>query len=135
VRVHTDTEANPMSKKVNASAFTAGQGIYFQSGKFGPNSQTGPELLAHEDIRTVQQSKGQVSSGSITGARWAEAKSAVGNGPGPNMWRAVMESPQSIGEVLGETWESVKEHRPVLLETTVALVGAALLIGGLPLRN
>jgi hypothetical protein len=67
VRVHTDTEADPMSKEVNASAFTAGQGIYFQSGKFGPNSQTGPELLADEVIRTVQQSKEQVSSGSITG--------------------------------------------------------------------
>jgi len=43
----------------------------------------------------------------------------------------VMESPQYIGEVLGETWKAVKEHWPVLLATTVALVGAELLVGAL----
>jgi len=63
VRVHTDTEADLLSKKVNAVAFTTGQDIYFQSGKFDPNTQTGIELLAHEATHTVQQSKGQVGKG------------------------------------------------------------------------
>ncbi|MGY2896136.1 eCIS core domain-containing protein [Deinococcus sp. UYEF24] len=63
VRVHTDGEADLLSKKVNAVAFTTGQDIYFQSGKFDPNSRTGVELLAHEATHTVQQSKGQVGKG------------------------------------------------------------------------
>lgn len=63
VRIHDDAEADKLSKKVNAVAFTTGTDIYFQSGKFNPNSQSGLELLAHEVTHTVQQSKGQVGKG------------------------------------------------------------------------
>lgn len=63
VRLHTDGEADLLSKKVNAVAFTTGIDIYFQSGRFDPNSQTGIELLAHEATHTVQQGKGQVGKG------------------------------------------------------------------------
>ncbi|WP_456829906.1 eCIS core domain-containing protein [Deinococcus sp. UYEF24] len=63
VRIHTDGEADLLSKKVNAVAFTTGQDIYFQSGRFDPNSRTGIELLAHEATHAVQQSRGQVGKG------------------------------------------------------------------------
>lgn len=63
VRIHDDTEADRMAKGVNAVAFTAGTDIYFQSGKFNPNTQTGLELLAHEVTHTVQQSQGKVGKG------------------------------------------------------------------------
>ena len=63
VRIHDDAEADKLAKGVNAIAFTTGTDIYFQSGKFNPNSQSGLELLAHEVTHTVQQSKGQVGKG------------------------------------------------------------------------
>lgn len=63
VRIHDDAEADHLSKSVNALAFTTGTDIYFQSGKFNPNSQSGLELLAHEVTHTVQQSRGQVGKG------------------------------------------------------------------------
>lgn len=63
VRIHDDAEADEMAKGVNAVAFTTGTDIFFQSGKFNPNTQTGLELLAHEVTHTVQQSKGQVGKG------------------------------------------------------------------------
>lgn len=63
VRIHDDAEADKMAKGVNAIAFTTGKDIFFQSGKFNPNTQTGLELLAHEVTHTVQQSKGQVGPG------------------------------------------------------------------------
>lgn len=63
VRIHDDAEADKLAKKVNAVAFTTGTDIYFQTGKFNPNSQSGLELLAHEATHTVQQSKGQVGKG------------------------------------------------------------------------
>ena len=63
VRVHTDAEADHLSKKMNARAFTTGRDIYFQAGRFDPNSQTGVELLAHEATHVRQQAQGQVGRG------------------------------------------------------------------------
>nr|WP_255639465.1 IS1 family transposase [Deinococcus betulae] len=63
VRIHDDAEADLMAKGVNAMAFTTGTDIFFQSGKFSPNTQSGLELLAHEVTHTVQQSQGRVGKG------------------------------------------------------------------------
>ncbi|RJF75693.1 DUF4157 domain-containing protein [Deinococcus cavernae] len=63
VRIHDDTEADKLAKGVNAIAFTTGTDIFFQKGKFSPNTQTGLELLAHEVAHTVQQSQGKVTGG------------------------------------------------------------------------
>lgn len=63
VRIHDDSEADKLAKSVNAIAFTTGVDIFFQRGKFNPNTQTGLELLAHEVTHTVQQSKGRVGQG------------------------------------------------------------------------
>lgn len=61
VRVHTDSEADSMSKSVDAVAFTTGKDIFFQSGTYNPGSDQGMRLLAHEATHTVQQSQGPVS--------------------------------------------------------------------------
>ncbi|MBZ9714758.1 eCIS core domain-containing protein, partial [Deinococcus multiflagellatus] len=63
VRVHDDAEADQLAKGVNAIAFTTGTDIFFQSGRFNPNSQSGLELLAHEVTHTVQQAQGRVGPG------------------------------------------------------------------------
>lgn len=55
VRIHTDTSAQQMSKQVNAHAFTYGNHIYFNSGKYDPDSKSGQTLLAHELTHTIQQ--------------------------------------------------------------------------------
>ena len=55
VRVHADSKAAEMSKALNAQAFTHGQDIYFNSGKYDPESAAGKHLLAHELTHTVQQ--------------------------------------------------------------------------------
>lgn len=63
VRIHDDAEADKLSKSVNAIAFTTGTDIFFQAGKYEPNTQTGLELLAHEVTHTVQQARGEVGPG------------------------------------------------------------------------
>ncbi|WP_407571468.1 DUF4157 domain-containing protein [Deinococcus altitudinis] len=63
VRVHTDAEAHLLAKKLNAAAFTSGRDIFFQSGRFDPNSRSGTELLAHEVAHVQQQSQGRVGRG------------------------------------------------------------------------
>ncbi len=55
VRIHTDSSAVDMSKQLNAHAFTHGNDIYFNQGKFDTATNSGKHLLAHELTHTVQQ--------------------------------------------------------------------------------
>jgi hypothetical protein len=55
VRVHSDQVAADMSNALNAQAFTHGNDIYFNKGKYDPLSRDGQHLLAHELTHTVQQ--------------------------------------------------------------------------------
>ena len=61
VRVHTDSEADHLSRSVDAVAFTTGSDIFFRSGAYEPESQSGLRLLAHEATHTVQQAAGPVA--------------------------------------------------------------------------
>jgi Domain of unknown function (DUF4157) len=84
VRVHTDGKAHELAKSANAIAFTTGNNIFFQSGKFDPNSSSGFELLAHETAHTIQQASGQVSPGidsspNLESDAKVEGQKAVGN--------------------------------------------------------
>jgi len=58
VRVHTDSEAERMNDDIHAQAFTHGQDVYFNSGKYSPESKEGQRLLAHELTHVVQQGGG-----------------------------------------------------------------------------
>ncbi|MGE5416094.1 MAG: DUF4157 domain-containing protein [Ignavibacteriales bacterium] len=55
VRVHTDEKAADSAQAVNALAYTAGQKIVFNKGRFLPTAPTGQRLLAHELTHVVQQ--------------------------------------------------------------------------------
>ena len=57
VRIHTDQVAVDMNRQLKSQAFTHGQDIYFNQGKFDPESKTGKQLLAHELTHVVQQNK------------------------------------------------------------------------------
>lgn len=55
VRVHKDADAAQLSEDLNAHAFTVGNDIYFNEGKYAPESAQGQRLLAHELTHTLQQ--------------------------------------------------------------------------------
>lgn len=59
VNIHTDEKAVQMSNELGAHAFTHGKDIYFNKGKYNPNTDEGKHLLAHELTHTIQQ-KGMV---------------------------------------------------------------------------
>ncbi len=63
VRVHTDSSAASISKKLNAKALTTGQDIFFGASTFNPTSLEGLQLIAHEAWHTVQQANGLVQAG------------------------------------------------------------------------
>jgi Domain of unknown function (DUF4157) len=47
-----------LSQDLSAHAFTHGSDVYFNSGKFAPDTEGGRHLLAHELTHTVQQGSG-----------------------------------------------------------------------------
>ncbi len=55
VRIHTGATAQTMSSSIHAQAFAHGNDIYFNEGKFSPQTQSGGSLLAHELTHTIQQ--------------------------------------------------------------------------------
>ena len=55
VKVHTDSSSVQMNQDIQAQAFTHGQDIYFNSGKYSPDTNEGKSLLAHELTHVVQQ--------------------------------------------------------------------------------
>ncbi|MEO6422898.1 MAG: DUF4157 domain-containing protein, partial [Candidatus Nitrotoga sp.] len=71
VRVHTGTAAEQSARDVHAHAYTVGHNIVFGSGRFGPGSQEGQRLIAHELTHVVQQSDPDESK---RGARQSDGK-------------------------------------------------------------
>lgn len=55
VRIHAGDDAAQLSNELNAQAFTVGNDIYFNSGKYQPDTENGRHLLAHELTHTIQQ--------------------------------------------------------------------------------
>lgn len=61
VRVHSDAIAEQSAREVNAHAYTVGHDIVFGASRFGPATQDGRRLIAHELTHVVQQpSAGQM---------------------------------------------------------------------------
>ncbi|WP_264536430.1 DUF4157 domain-containing protein [Flavobacterium sp. N1736] len=65
VKIHTDTNAVQMSQDLGAQAFTNGNDVYFNKGKYNPDSREGKHLLAHELTHTIQQTGAKQKSGTI----------------------------------------------------------------------
>jgi hypothetical protein len=59
VKIHTDSAANESAQSINAFAYTIGDNIFFNSGQYNPNTDSGRKLLAHELTHVVQQT-GQI---------------------------------------------------------------------------
>jgi hypothetical protein len=56
VKTHTSNDAVQMNRELGAQAFTVGSDVYFNSGKYNPESESGKHLLAHELTHVIQQS-------------------------------------------------------------------------------
>ena len=67
VKVHTDTKAQNAASSVQAQAFTVGNDIVFNEGKYNPGSPDGDRTIAHELTHVVQQRQGDVDGTSQGG--------------------------------------------------------------------
>ncbi len=55
VNIHTGNYVSQVSSQLNAQAFTVGNNIYFNEGRYQPESSDGKHLLAHELTHVMQQ--------------------------------------------------------------------------------
>jgi Domain of unknown function (DUF4157) len=55
VRIHADAQAGEVAGHLNAQAFAIGQDVFFNTGRYEPQTHQGKWLLAHELTHTVQQ--------------------------------------------------------------------------------
>ncbi|NJC24660.1 eCIS core domain-containing protein [Neolewinella antarctica] len=59
VRVHASPQADALTKRLGANAFTYGKDIFFKGGKYQPATDAGKALLHHELVHVRQQSAGE----------------------------------------------------------------------------
>lgn len=57
VKIHSGEESAQLNRELNAKAFTVSNNIYFNSGQYQPQSDSGKHLLAHELSHVVQQGR------------------------------------------------------------------------------
>lgn len=65
VRIHKGEYASKLSDQLNAQAFTTGNDIYFNSGKYAPGTDHGNKLIAHELTHTIQQGSSKINSSPV----------------------------------------------------------------------
>lgn len=90
VRVHTGEQAAETARAMKANAYTAGQHVVFDEGKYAPGSSGGNGLIAHELTHVVQQASGPVEGTPVADGlsvshpsdRFEQAASRVGVGLG-----------------------------------------------------
>ncbi|MEM7186589.1 MAG: DUF4157 domain-containing protein [Bacteroidota bacterium] len=111
VNIHTGSEAKEMSSELGAQAFTSGKDVYFNEGKYDPNSKEGKHLLAHELTHTIQQ------EGSELKAKAADLKSPRFRGD------AILEEVLDGNRLLkhGETGDHVKRIQQALVDAGFTL--------------
>jgi hypothetical protein len=77
VRIHTGEKAAALSDEIGAQAFTHGNDVYFNSGKYDTDSSAGKHLLAHELTHVVQQGAAPAIEGKASSASAAHVTPGV----------------------------------------------------------
>ena len=119
VKVHTNSQAVQMSKDLNAHAFTVGNDIFFNEGRYQPQSKQGSGLLAHELTHTVQQGTSlqnkKINTSSLfnsLSAHSAAHLSAISGGETPALSKKEMAQLEKLPEE-----EMVKMQQMQMLQT------------------
>lgn len=105
VKVHTNSQAVQMSQQLNAHAFTVGNDIFFNEGRYQPQSKQGAGLLAHELTHTVQQGASvqnkRINTSSLLSSLAAHSAahlSAINGGESPELSKKEMAQLEKLPE-------------------------------------
>lgn len=135
VRIHTGSYAENLSSSIQAQAFTHGNDIYFNTGKYAPNTEAGGTLLAHELTHTIQQGASKTLSPPQTVSPSLQRKNIVQRvpaGPVPQLTSAVEKAKSKEGKVNAgkEGPDGYREGWQDLVDFFKTTFGADKIIGG-----
>ncbi|WP_452596838.1 eCIS core domain-containing protein [Pontimicrobium sp. MEBiC01747] len=77
VRIHTGSDSVQMNKDLGAKAFTNKNDIFFNEGKFSPDSKEGQTLIAHELTHTIQQGASKAKAGGKEAIESSKAETPI----------------------------------------------------------
>ena len=104
VRIHTGEYAANLSTQLKAQAFTVGNDIYFNEGKFAPSTSQGKRLIAHELTHTIQQNSNKMSAQpKAQRSFWSFIKKAAGA-----VWGGIKSVGKAIGKAAKWVWKGIK---------------------------
>lgn len=95
VKIHTGTSAVQLNRDLNAQAFTHGNDIYFDQGKYDTGSKSGQHLLAHELTHTVQQG---AAGNQVQRYSWEEFK-----GDASDAYNVASDTASSVGGAIADS--------------------------------
>ncbi len=136
VRIHTSETSVQMNRDIHAQAFTHGNDIYFNNGKYSPNTSDGQFLLAHELTHTIQQgasnhvsTPGKSGSGSTVSTKRISRKRLIQRSAA-NLAAAVSLAKGEQGKVIAnkEGGDGFRVGWPRLLEYFKTTFGAEKII-------
>ena len=109
VRVHTGQKADASARSINAQAYTVGNDVVFQNGKYAPESPSGMHTLAHELTHVVQQKAGPVSGTPVGGGiRLSDPSDAFEQAAERNATAALSGAPVTAASPAGGAEASVQ---------------------------
>lgn len=135
VRIHTGSYAENLSSSIHAQAFTHGNDIYFNSGKYSPHTEAGGTLLAHELTHTIQQGASSTKTSTQNISPSIQRKNIIQRvpaGPVPQLTNAVEKAKSKEGKVNAgkEGPDGYREGWQDLLEFFKSTFGADKIISG-----
>lgn len=135
VRIHTGSYAENLSSNIHAQAFAHGNDIYFNAGKYSPNTEAGGTLLAHELTHTIQQGASKTKTSNHAISPSVQRKNIIQRvpaGPVPQLTNAVEKAKSKEGKVNAgkEGPDGYREGWQDLLEFFKSTFGADKIIGG-----
>jgi len=109
VRIHKGPEAAELSSEINAQAFTHGRDIYFNDGKYDPDSSSGKHLIAHELTHTIQQGAAVKTRPSRKNTASTSSSQKIQRSWLGDAWNAVSGAAKGAAEWVGDSLEAGKD--------------------------
>jgi len=109
VRIHTGPEAAELSSGINAQAFTHGRDIYFNEGKYDPDSSSGKHLIAHELTHTIQQGAAVKTRRARRNTESSSSSQKIQRSWLGDAWNAVSGAAKGAAEWVGDSLEAGKD--------------------------
>jgi hypothetical protein len=111
VRIHTGADAAESARDAGAKAYTYGDHVVFNEGRYNTDSHEGRTLIAHELTHVVQQGKAESRSGASARVRTGAGHS-VQRGILGDVWRGLTRGASAVWEgltaVAGWSWDVLK---------------------------